>query len=140
MYFIPILFKIIIHYIMILKRKINIKRKSHMKINRKSMNNHYRYSRKNQKGGNYFLSLEQPRIGGLAEVSFVEDVYAQSSPNINIDPSLQQVNSCIKGGSRSIKKQSTKKNNKKGGNGNFSSDMNMRKFDCSQPKWSVDCV
>ena len=97
---------------MILKRKINIKRKSLMKINRKSMNNHYRYSRKNQKGGNYFLSLEQPRIGGLAEVSFVDDIYAQSAPNINVvnvDPTLQQVNSCIKGGSRSIKKQTTKK-------------------------------
>jgi hypothetical protein len=128
---------------MILKRKINIKRKSLMKINRKSMNNHYRYSRKNQKGGNYFLSLEQPRIGGLAEVSFVDDIYAQSAPNINVvnvDPTLQQVNSCIKGGSRSIKKQTTKKNNKKGGNGNFSSDMNTRTFDCYQPKWSEDCV
>ena len=133
----------IIHNIMILNRNINIKRKSHNKINRKSMNNHYRYSRKNQKGGNYFLSLNQPRIGGLAEVSFIEDLYAQSAPNINVvnvDSSIQQANNCIKGGSRSLKKQSTKKNNKKGGNGNFSSDMNMRKFDCYQPKWSVDCV
>lgn len=128
---------------MILKRKINIKRKSRMKINRKSMRDNYRYSRKNQKGGNYFLSLDQPRIGGLAEVSFVDDIYAQSAPNINvvnIDPTLQQVNSCIKGGSTSIKKQTTKKNNKKGGDGNFSSDMITRKFDCYQPKWSVDCV
>jgi len=121
----------------------NTKRKSHNRLNRKSMNNNNRHSIKNQKGGNYFLALNQPRIGGLAAVSFVDDLYAQSAPNVNVvnvDPSVKQVNNCMKGGTRYLKKHSIKKNNKKGGNGNFSSDMSTRTFDCSQPKWSVDCV
>ena len=139
--FILFLFKIIIHNIMILNK--NIRRKSQTKLRRKS-NNKLRISRKNQKGGNYFLALEQPRIGGLAEVSFVDDLYAQSAPNINVanvNPNLKNVNTCLKGGSYRHYVVSNKVNKiMKGGNGNFSPDMNTRKFDCVQPNWSVDCV
>ena len=133
----------IIHNIMILNRKINIRQKSQTNLKQKSNNNqkrNTRKTRKNQKGGNYFLALTNPRIGGLAEVSFVNDIYAQSSPNINlanVDPNVKI--SCIKGGSR-INRQRNRQSNKKGGNGNFSPDMNTRKFDCYQPNWSPDCV
>ena len=122
-------------------RKINIKRKSQTKLNRK-LNNQGKKSKKTQKGGNYFLSVNQPRIGGLAEVSFVDDIYAQSAPNINlsnVDPNVKL--SCNKGGSRSNRQSNNRQNNKlKGGNCNFSADMNTRKFDCYQPNWSADCV
>ncbi len=128
---------------MILNRKINIKRKSQTKYNRKSSKQGIK-SRKNQKGGNYFLALDQPRIGGLSVVSYQDDLYAQSAPNVNVanvDPNLKSVNSCIKGGSRIYKKINNRNNIiKKGGNGNFSDNMNTRKFDCYQPNWSVDCV
>jgi len=131
---------------MILNRKINIKRKSQTKFNHKSnnhkSNNQRKKSKKNQRGGNYFLGLDQPRIGGLSVVSYQDDLYAQSAPNINVanmDPNLKNVNSCLKGGSRNNKKYS-KRYIIKGGNGNFSDNMNTRRFDCYQPNWSVDCV
>ncbi len=123
---------------MILNRKISSRRKSQIKLNQKRNS---RISRKNQKGGNYFLAVNQPRIGGLAEVSYVDDVYAQSAPNMhlsNVDPNVKL--SCNKGGFRSNKQNNRKNNNLKGGNCNFSADMNTRKFDCYQPNWSADCV
>jgi hypothetical protein len=125
----------------------NIRRKSQTKLRRKS-NNKLRISRKNQKGGNFFLALDQPRIGGLAEVSYLDDLYAQSAPNINvanINPKIENINNCLKGGfnrHRLINNKLNYMGNKimKGGNGNFSPDMNTRKFDCIQPNWSTDCV
>lgn len=128
---------------MILNRNKFLKRKSQNKLNNKS--------KKNQKGGNYFLALDKPTIGGLAQVSFVDDIYAQSSQNVNVinlDPNFKNINTCTKGGSFkkskrlinkriSVKKQ---KNNYFGGNYNFSPDMNTRKFDCYQPKWTPDCI
>jgi len=124
---------------MILNRKINSRRTSQYKLKRKSNNNRVKQSRKNQKGGNYFLAVDQPRIGGLSIVSYQDDLYAQGAPNVNVAYTDQNVknmnNSCIKGGSRS-----NRRNNKKGGNCNFNSDMNTRTFDCYQPNWSENCV
>jgi len=133
---------------MILNRKINSRRTSQHKLKRKSNNNRVKQSRKNQKGGNYFLAVDQPRIGGLSIVSYQDDLYAQGAPNVNVaytDPNVKNMNnSCIKGGSRNYikkyNKKSNKKSNKKGGNGNFNSDMNTRTFDCYQPNWSENCV
>ena len=132
---------------MILNRKIYSRRKSINRLDRKSNNNRvrqHRQSKKNQKGGNYFLGLDQPRIGGLSVVSYQDDLYAQASPNVNIaytDINLKNMNNtCIKGGSRIFKKKNNKKNNKKGGSANFSSDMNTRTFDCYQPKWTENCI
>jgi hypothetical protein len=123
--------------------------------NKKSQNRlNYKYntkSKKNLKGGNYFLSLDKPTIGGLAQVSFVDDKYAQSVDNVNIvnlDPNFKNINNCSKGGS--FKKSKRLKNHRNsiknlkkkyiGGNSNFSPDMNTRKFDCVQPKWTPDCI
>lgn len=120
-------------------------------LKRKSQNRFYHKSIKNQKGGNYFLSLDKPTIGGLAQVYFVDDKYAQSVNNVNVvnlDPNFKNINTCIKGGS--LKKSKRSRNNKIsmkkqkniyiGGNYNFSPDMNTRKFDCIQPEWSPDCI
>ena len=83
---------------MILNRKIYSRRKSINRLDRKSNNNRvrqHRQSKKNQKGGNYFLGLDQPRIGGLSVVSYQDDLYAQAGPNVNIaytDINLKNMN------------------------------------------------
>jgi hypothetical protein len=136
---------------MILNRKIYSRRKSINRLDRKSNNNRvrqHRQSKKNQKGGNYFLGLDQPRIGGLSVVSYQDDLYAQAGPNVNIaytDINLKNINNtCIKGGSviynKKYNKKNNIKNNKKGGSANFSPDMNTRTFDCYQPNWTENCV
>ena len=114
----------------------------------KSKNIRIKKSKIPQKGGNYFLAVNKPTIGGLARINYQDDSYAQYAKNVNLAPIVKNHNNtvnenvlpkselitenCMKGG--------RSKYNKKGGQGNFSHDMNTRKFDCVQPYWNKDCV
>jgi len=121
-------------------KRINRKRKvSKMRLSRKVSNINAQKSKHNQKGGNYVLAVDQPKIGGLSHVQYQDDVYAQYAPNVNSAnpiPNLKVVNNnYMKGGSKRNSRY-----NKKGGQGNFNPDMNTRTFNCKQPFWSENCI
>jgi hypothetical protein len=115
-----------------------------------------RSHKRKQKGGNYHLGVERPKIGGLAEVVRVDDpikpIALASKDSFPVPLYLQQ-----KGGKRrsskrhsskkrSSKKRSSKKRSRvqKGGSAGLQSvfDPNMmnREFACNQPDWSPKCT
>jgi hypothetical protein len=112
-----------------------------------------RSHKRKQKGGNYHLGVERPKIGGLAEVVRVDDpippAVLASKDSFPVPLYLQQ-----KGGkrrSRSMKRRSSKRRSskrrsrvQKGGSAGLPSvfDPNMmnREFACKQPDWSPKCT
>ena len=97
-----------------------------------------------QKGGGYRLSIDAPRIGGLAEVQNVPEPWMPSTINRNPYDS----NRVLLGG------RSRKSKKLYGGNSSpapfhtsfgttksvFTDNMNQREFACNQPTWSPKCV
>ena len=104
-----------------------------------------------QKGGGYRLSVDSPRIGGLAEVQNVPEPWMPSTINRNPYDS----NRVLLGGGRRRKNNSNKKNKKLYG-GKLSpapfhtafgttksvmtDNMSQREFACNQPSWDPKCV
>lgn len=105
-----------------------------------------RHSRK-QKGGNYHLGVERPKIGGLAEVVRVDDpippIALASKDSFPVPLYLQQ-----KGGKKrkSSKRRSSKRRSRKQRGGSaglpsvFDANMLNRDFSCSQPTWGPRCI
>lgn len=107
-----------------------------------------------QKGGGYRLSIDAPRIGGLAEVQNVPEPWMPSTINRNPYDS----NRVLLGGGRrrkSNRSNSNKKNKKLYGGSSspapfytsfgttksvMTDNMNQREFACNQPTWSPKCV
>jgi hypothetical protein len=117
-------------------------------------------SRKHQKGGNYHLGVERPRIGGLAEVVRVDDpippTALASKDSFPVPLYLQQ-----KGGKRkssklrkfllkyfsSKGKRRSHRRSHKGQRGGaeglpsvFDGNMLNRDFSCKQPDWAPRCI
>lgn len=108
-----------------------------------------------QKGGGYRLSVDAPRIGGLAEVKNVPEPWAPSSVNRN--PYDSNTNSRVLLGGRRRKSNSNTKRKSKlrklyGGDlaqfetsfgttkSVFTDNMTQREFACNQPSWNPKCV
>ena len=101
-----------------------------------------------QKGGGYRLSVDSPRIGGLAEVQSVPEPWMPSTVNRNPYDS----NRVLLGGRR--RKSNRKSKKLYGGNLSpapfqtsfgttksvFTDNMNQREFACNQPTWDPKCV
>ena len=107
-------------------------------------------SRRHQKGGNYHVSVERPRIGGLAEVVRVDDpippAVLASKDTFPIPLYLQQ-----KGGKRKSRKSSyrrrhsSKRHRRQRGGAQglpsvFDGNMLNRDFSCKQPDWAPKCI
>jgi hypothetical protein len=119
------------------------RRNNNSRTNRSRNNNR---SRKNnsQRGGNYFLDVSKPTLGGLSQVGSQYDLYPPSFKNLQVtstDPNTVRVTNIVqRGGSRNNSRKNNRRNNNQRGGGNFSPDMMTRAFDCKQPSWCDNCV
>jgi hypothetical protein len=89
-----------------------------------------------QKGGGYRLSVDSPRIGGLAEVHNVPEPWAPSSVNRNPYDSNNNSRRLL-GGRKSRKLYGGAFEPTKSV---FTDNMNQREFACNQPSWDPKCV
>jgi hypothetical protein len=137
------------------------RRRSSTKRNSKRRNHK---KRSTKKGGAYYLGVEAPKVGGLAQIVPVYDplkpafsprmLYDYPSPAYLTEPKL--IDTGLKGGKRrSLRKK------QRGGvdpafllpqdgtgpilndadlKGNFSPDMMTRSFNCHQPYWGPSCT
>ena len=101
-----------------------------------------------QKGGGYRLSIDAPRIGGLAEVQNVPEPWMPSTVNRNpYDSNRVLLGGRRRKGNRTSKKLYGGKSSPAPFHTSFGTtksvmtdNMSQREFACNQPTWSPKCV